>query len=332
MPRQARLDVPGTLHHVVIRGIEGRLIVDDEKDRGEFVSRLGNVAMETETRIYAWALMTNHAHILLRSGPAGLPKLMRRLLTGYAVTYNRRHFRHGHLFQNRYQSIVCDEDSYFQELVRYIHLNPLRAKVVNNLLELDHYPWCGHGVIMGYIKQEWQDSDYVLSWFGKREGEARRVYRRYIEEGLNQGYRPELIGGELIRSSGGWSAVLTLRRSRGRLEGDQRILGNEDFMENVLKDSASEVTNRFASTKRKNGIQGIIDAACRREGINITELRMGSRRGRIPRVRSEIAIQLLREYGIPLAQIARELGVSTSAISKLLVRRTESPPKADKST
>ena len=137
MPRQARLDAPGTLHHVIIRGIEQRQIVDDDKDRKDFVHRLGTLALETKTAIYAWALMTNHAHILLRSGPLGLSKYMKRFLTGYAIFYNRRHRRHGHLFQNRFKSILVEEDSYFQELVRYIHLNPLRARIVDSIVNRD---------------------------------------------------------------------------------------------------------------------------------------------------------------------------------------------------
>ncbi|MBW2739660.1 MAG: transposase [Deltaproteobacteria bacterium] len=91
MPRQASLDAPGTLHHVIIRGIERRRIVDDREDRQNFVSRMGQVASDTDTPIYAWALMSNHVHILLLSGPYGLSRYMRRLLTGYAITYNRRH-------------------------------------------------------------------------------------------------------------------------------------------------------------------------------------------------------------------------------------------------
>jgi len=105
---------------------------------------------------------------------------MRRLLTGYAQGYNRRHKRYGHLFQNRYKSIVCEEDGYFQELVRYIHLNPLRAGLVQNLGQLDRYPWSGHGVLTGKVQYSWQDADYVLSWFGKRAGQARRIYRRFV--------------------------------------------------------------------------------------------------------------------------------------------------------
>ena len=93
MPRQARLDSPGTLHHVMIRGIEKKRIVVDEQDRKDFVRRLGLLAVETKTAVYAWALMSNHAHLLVCSGTAGLAKFMRRFLTGYAVSYNLRHRR-----------------------------------------------------------------------------------------------------------------------------------------------------------------------------------------------------------------------------------------------
>ncbi len=169
MPRQARLDSPGTLHHVILRGIEKRRIVDDVADRNNFVNRLGALSIDTNTHIYAWSLMTNHAHILLRSAEIGLSNFMRRFLTGYAISYNRRHRRWGHLFQNRYKSIICDEDAYFLELVRYIHLNPLRAKLIKSLEQLDRYRWSGHSIIIWKRKNEWQDRDYVLGWFGNKK-------------------------------------------------------------------------------------------------------------------------------------------------------------------
>ena len=321
MPRQARLDAPGTLHHIIIRGIEKRRIVDDDKDRQNFLTRLGDLAEETKTRIYAWSLMTNHAHLLLRSGPSGLPKFMRRFLTGYAVTYNLRHHRHGHLFQNRYHSIVCDEEVYFRELVRYIHLNPLRAHLVRNLLELNRYPWSGHAVLMGRIKNDWQDRDHVLSWFGKTEGEARRAYGRYMREGIAQGRRPELVGGGVVRSYGGWSAVLSLRRSSERISGDQRILGAGEFVERMLRESEGSLGYRPSALERSKRVEGIIREHCQKGEVGVKELRMGSRRGEIPRVRSEIAEQLVRELGIPLAEVARLLGISTSAVSKIMRRR-----------
>ena len=207
MPRQARLDSPGTLHHVILRGIDRGRIVADEEDRAAFLARLGDVATATGTTIYAWALLPNHAHLLLRSGAQGLPLVMRRLLTGYAQAYNRRHRRIGHLFQNRYKSIVVEEDAYFRELVRYIHLNPLRAHLVPDLPRLDRYPWSGHAAVLGRGTRPWHDRGYVLACFGRTERAALRAYRAYLREGIPQGRRPELVGGGLVRSLGGWAEV-----------------------------------------------------------------------------------------------------------------------------
>ena len=89
---------------------------------------------------------------------------MRPQYPRHAISYNRQHHRHGHLFQNRYKSIICEEDAYFTELVRYIHLNPLRAGLVDALTQLDRYPWCDHAVVLGRRDQPWQDRDYVLKW------------------------------------------------------------------------------------------------------------------------------------------------------------------------
>ena len=139
MPRLARLDAPGVIHHVMIRGIERRKIFRNNKDRNDMMDRLTDLLPATNTTCYAWAFLSNHAHFLFRSGDTGLSTLMRRLLTGYVVNFNRRYRRHGQLFQNRYKSIICQEDIYLRELVRYIHLNPLRSKVVSNIIGLNRY-------------------------------------------------------------------------------------------------------------------------------------------------------------------------------------------------
>jgi len=322
MPRRARLDIAGTLHHIILRGIEKRQIFDDNLDRETFVNRMGQLVLETKTKVYAWSLLTNHAHLLMRSGPEGLPQYMRRLLTGYAQAYNRRHKRYGHLFQNRYKSIVCEEDVYFQELVRYIHLNPLRAGIVQNLEQLDRSPGSGHGVLMGKVNYSWQDVEYVLSWFGKRAGQARRIYRRFVSEGIKQGHRPELVGGGLIRSLGGWSAVKSLRRSGQKALTDERILGTDDFVERVLGEADQSAKRLFSSRLRDKEVRQHIEEKCKKEGISMRELQMGSRRGVIPGIRSDLAWKLARDCGIPLAEIARQLGVSTSAISQILLRRS----------
>jgi len=116
MPRKARIDAPGALHHIIVRGIERRKIFLDDTDRNSFLDRLGATLKNTTTPCFAWALIPNHVHLLLRTGLTPLSTVMRRLLTGYAVYFNRRHHRHGHLFQNRYKSILCQEDAYLKEL------------------------------------------------------------------------------------------------------------------------------------------------------------------------------------------------------------------------
>ena len=184
MPRGPRLDAPGTLHHVIVRGIERRQIFRADRDREDFLARLGQVVKEGQASCFAWALIPNHVHILVRTGVTPLARMMRRLLTGYAVSFNLRHGRSGHLFQNRYKSVVCEEESYLLELIRYIHLNGIRAGLVKTLRELDKYRWSGHSVLMGYESRPWQAGEEVLSYFGRRQGAARRKYRQFIFEGI----------------------------------------------------------------------------------------------------------------------------------------------------
>jgi REP element-mobilizing transposase RayT len=320
MPRQARLDAPGTLHHVIIRGIERRRIVDDELDRRKFVARLGELALATGTRVYAWALLTNHAHLLVASGPKGLPSFMRRLLTGYAVRYNLRHRRHGHLFQNRYKSIVCDADSYLTELVRYIHLNPLRVNLVKDLSELERHPYCGHGVITGKVVYEWQDRDYILRCFGGREREAVKAYREFVREGISLGRRPELVGGGLVRSLGGWSEVLSLRREGKRELSDERVLGSGAFIEQVLKETARSVRQHYRGRELQKSVQRLTAVMCQKHKVTVQELRSGSRRGRTAQARAELIQRLVKHHGLPLAEIARQVGISTSGVSRVLSR------------
>jgi len=177
MPRQARLDVPGALHHIMLRGINKSSIFEDDQDRSQFLSRIERNVTAAGARVYAWVLMTNHVHILFKSGKQGISDVMRKQLTWYAQYYNRRHRRSGHLFENRYKSILCDEDNYLLALIRYIHLNPIRAGIVKTLEEFDRYPWCGHSAVTGKRECPWMDADYVLAQFGDTKRKARNEYR-----------------------------------------------------------------------------------------------------------------------------------------------------------
>ncbi|MBC8394741.1 MAG: transposase [Deltaproteobacteria bacterium] len=320
MPRKARLDTPGTLHHVIMRGIERKKIINNDQDRQDFVSRMGTISLETGTVIYAWALMINHAHILLRSGPSGLSLYMRRLLTGYAISFNRRHRRHGHLFQNRYKSILCEEDPYFKELVRYIHLNPLRANQVENFAQLARYGYCGHSVLMGRVKNNWQDRDYVLKWFGSKEYEAKRTYGEFVKKGIEQGRRPDLVGGGLIRSQGGWSAVKAMRRLGVREKSDERILGGGEFVEQLIQESDQTRKKQFSIYERVQRAASHVEKICEAENVSVEALKSGSRRQKVSMVRSQLARKFVEECGLPLTETGRLLGVSPSAIAKTLDR------------
>ena len=180
--------------------------------------------------------MENHFHILVRTGNQALSNSMRKPLTGYVVNYNRRHKRYGHLFQNRYKSIICEDDPYLLELTRYIHLNPLRARIVKSLKELKGYKGCGHSAIVGMAKREWQDTDTVRAYFGKNPKRAIERYESFVEQGVSHGRRPE-VGGGLVRSCGGWSQVLSLRRVGSKVFSDERILGRSEFVNNVIADA-----------------------------------------------------------------------------------------------
>ena len=149
MPRGPRLDGPNALHHVIVRGIEGRLLFLGDADRQDFLDRLASVVTETGLSVLAWSLLPNHAHLLVRTGARPLATAMASLLTGYAGSFNRRHHRAGRLFQNRYKSILVEEEPYLLELVRYIHLNLFRAGLVRTVEDLDRFPWSGHSVLVG---------------------------------------------------------------------------------------------------------------------------------------------------------------------------------------
>ncbi len=235
MPRNARIDAKGAVHHVMVRGIERGVIFRDDSDRDVFIDRLSRILTESATRCYAWALIPNHFHLLLKTGNVPIRAVMQRLLTGHAVSYNRRHNRAGHLFQNRYKSILCQEEPYLLELVRYIHLNPLRAGIVKDMDGLDRFPYSGHSVLMGRRRHEWQNTEDVLLRFSSGLRKARSEYRRFVFEGLDR--RDDLSGGGLIRSSDGWQQVIARRREGAFQKSDERILGDDQFVTRALADA-----------------------------------------------------------------------------------------------
>ena len=163
----------------------------------------------------------------------------------------------------------------------------------------------------------------MLRWFSKEEGPARRAYRRYVKEGIDQGRRPDLVEGGLVRSMGGWSQVASMRKLGHKELSDERILGSGDFVNEVINEANKVLRYQFTGRALSEKIDQYIKELCQKEGVNIAELRSGSHRPKVSKLRRRLSTELVERYGAPLAEIARHVGVSTSAISKAIKRATE---------
>ena len=316
MPRQARLDAPDTLHHVMVRGIERTALFRDDVDRADFMARVAALADAGALTVFAWALLPNHAHLLVRTGSRPLPRSMRSLLTGYAGAFNRRHKRVGHLFQNRYKSIVVEAESYLLELVRYLHLNPLRAQVVPDLRRLGHYPWTGHSALLrqcaAHLAGHVDHPEPVRADPGPRAGRLSglrggrgvpgppaRVPRR----------RPPALPGGLGR--------------RGRPPPGAGALpgGRADPREHRLR--GGDAPDRAASGARatpRMPLPALLARICRTTGIAPAALRQGSRRASVARAREGIAYLAIERYGYPGVALRDWLGVGAPSIVKAAQR------------
>lgn len=200
---------------------------------------------------------------MLRTGQCPLARCLYSLLTGYTGAFDRRYRRVGHLFQNRYKSIVVEEELYLLELVRYIHLNPLRAAVVPDMRTLDGYAWTGHSALLGNRACTWQATAAVLQQFGPTPARARRAYHAFVVAGMSQGRRPDLQGGGLVRSLGGWAAVTSLRRGREAYGGDERILGSPAFVDRCRREAAIEADPPPGT---RPGLPDLLTRVCRVTG------------------------------------------------------------------
>ncbi len=302
MPRQPRIHAPGLFHHVMARGIEGCDIFRDKTDRENFLDRLsGLLGQPNAPRLYAWALLSNHLHLLLEPTDATLSTMMRRLLTGHAVRFNLRHKRQGHLFQNRYKSLVVEEETYFLELVRYIHLNPVRAGAVASLEELEHYPYTGHAALIGQRMRVEQEVEAVLSRFSAIPSRAVAAYRDFVADGIGQGKRLELSHGYGDKQTG-----------RG---GDARILGDKIFTEEVL------ARQRLEKKQEKITIEEILAQVSDHTGITVDEILGASRNRRASAVRAQFFERAHKEAGATLTELGRMSGRTHVAVIKAIRKR-----------
>ena len=216
MPRTGRLHIDGGYYHVIGRGLERRRVFNQVADKKDFLDRLGAGRDRTGAQCLAWAVMTKHIHLAIQVAEEPLPRIMQNLSFRYTRWINKKQTRTGHLFQGRYKAILVDADNYLLQLVRYIHLNPVRAGMVKNP---EDHAWSGHRAYLGIETLPWLYSDWVLSQFAKRVKKCRQRYEAFVRAGKEEGYRQDFHhGGE-----------------------DGRVLADDRFLEQVLGESVQSL-------------------------------------------------------------------------------------------
>ena len=208
MPRKARAEVEGGLYHVITRGNNRRQIFSSPEDYEKFIALIAVQNNRLPFFLYAYCLMPNHVHLLIERQRSAIGQIMHRLLTGYAQYYNRRYKRVGHLLQGRYKAVLCQSDRYLSELVRYIHLNPVRAGIVNNP---EDYEYSSHRAYLGMVPTGIVQVDSVLRHFGVKKEIARQRYKEFVAAGLKHGHREEFY-----------------------TSNDEQILGTDDFVDATI--------------------------------------------------------------------------------------------------
>jgi len=201
------------------------------------------------------------------------------------------------------------------ELVRYIHLNPLRATILKTLKDSDQYSYSGHSALMGKVKRDFQDTDYVLQLFGEKVSVARQAYRAFVEKGIAQGRRPDLVGGGLIRSAGGWLAIKTMRRIQERMKSDERILGDGDFVDAALKQANEKFEESYRLQSQGYDLERVSIRVASELGIDPGQVWAAGKHPITVKARSLLCYWAVRKLGISATELSKKLGVSQPSVS-----------------
>jgi putative transposase len=304
MPRTARLDIPGGLYHVIGRGVERRRIFRSDRDCADFEERLSVLLPDEELTLFAYVLMVNHFHLVVRRGDrATIGHFVQRLLTGYVGSFNLRYRRSGHLFQNRHKAILCEQDSYLTQLVRYVHLNPVRARMVEDPVG---YRWSSHGDYLRNQPRPWVDTGEVLGQLG-----GRQAYRRFIELGVDEGHRADLSGSprKRRRATGAPAAKPLPNQWFGG-----KVLGNREFAVRVgkLLEDGKELCMERSNRRSLGDLAAEVSQAT---GIRVEELRGRVRTREVSDARRLFVHKALIENEFRAVEVAHHLGISPAAVT-----------------
>jgi putative transposase len=294
MARRPRLLAPGLLYHVIARGNQRRPTFVDERDYRAYLTRLATYRDRYAVRLYAYCLMPNHVHLLVETGLPPLSKFMQGLQQAYTVRFNRVHDTVGHVFQGRYKAIVCDSDAYLATLVRYIHLNPVRAGLV---ARPEDYPHSGHHYYLRGASTGLLDTAPVLRLLGGVEG-----YRCFVRGERSEGGE----GAEGLEAAAAGEALAHQPRLYRVV--DQQVLGGMAFVERVRRRGRDEVGGRLAVTPaEREPLAAVLPRLASHLGVDAGVLASRDRSHRVTEARGLAAFLLVRRLGYRLLDVARVL-------------------------
>ena len=297
MPRKPRLHYPGALYHVIARGNNQQAIFSDRENYVTFLRYLREIKAKKQFHIYAYCLMPNHFHFLIEVNNTHLSEIMQKLLMRYTIYHNRLHQKRGHLFQGRYKAFLCEKDSYLLELVRYIHLNFVRAKLA---VTPGKWEWCGHHELGGHVEDALIEEDAVLKYFSGNKHVAKGEYRSFVRDGLNMGHRLDMYPEEKAP-----------------------YLGDDKYIEEHVC-RHEEVINMLTPGRKKKtvSLSQMLNDLSENKGIRPEVVQGGSRKAKDAGVRRDFIIMAYKE-GHKAADIARFVGRNHSFVSRLINREFE---------
>jgi putative transposase len=297
MARKPRLHVPGGVYHVMLRGNAGQDIFFSDGDRTVFYLLVQEGIERFGHRVHGFCLMRNHVHLLIQVAQIPLARAMQNLAFRYTRWINRQRGHMGHLFQGRYKALLVDADAYLLELVRYIHLNPVRAGLVADPVA---YPWSGHRAYLGVANIPWLHSEWVLGHFAQRLATARKRYAAFVAAGMKEGHRAEFHGGG----------------------DDVRVLGENGFVAQVLATPLAPPPP---------DLDAVVDYVCARYETTTEALRGRSRIRRLAQARGTIGWLAMHTGAATLTDVARRFHRDIATLSEA-VRRVDLASGQDPAT
>jgi len=286
MARKPRIEFEGAFYHVIARGNQRQKIFKKHEDHPAYLEILTNYKQRYKFFLYSYVLMNNHVHLLVETQDIPLSKIFQGVNQSYTQYFNKKYKTVGHLFQGRYKAILCNRDEYLLSLVKYIHLNPVRAKITAHA---DGYKWSGHHSYVKNVNDGLVDADPVLRMFSENKATARKLYGNYMNEGMS------------LEKKDVYSAT------------DQRILGDETFVERVT--GKNDPGTKEEIRRRNISLNDISDKVEKASGITLKEMQENGKTRRVSSARKLFSV-VANKLGYKYKEIAVHIRKDPAVVTR----------------